>query len=441
MAKCSRRALLALVLLIEKSPTFQDLFVLNLTTYLAAEVKVVDQAAPALASLQQTPFQLIITRTHCGAENTAEILTQYLEKTENKTPLIILGQLAKALPSFAHVKGSLDLRGVIRHSAQALGITAQQMAERKVADFYPLPAKCFEWVSCPRTNIYNQTSTNEWQIFLPEKKTFDKSLLRGQTQLYVESEKRLEAVNQISAEMISSLEDSELNLHEQLQAHDSNRDLLAKKCQLMGINEETVKLAQKNIAAMTSNMKKNPQLGQLLKRMLDNQNSYLFRHAQLVTYISLHIVKNIDWGTPEQEEKMSFIAFFHDIALENDEQAKITTKANLRLSKIDVKSKNLVEKHAQIAAELVHKYPHTPMGADQIIRQHHGMLNGMGFSEHFGANLSPMAIVLIIADECARLMLTHPQQNSMTFYVQQLKVTFATTRFQKILEILEKVTL
>src|SRR5690606_12585819 len=134
-------------------------------------------------------------------------------------------------------------------------------------------------------------------------------------------------------------------------------------------------------------------------------SSYLFKHTQILTYICLHIIKNIDWGNAEQEEKISFIAFFHDIALEKDEHAEIKTTIELKKANFPLAERQLIEKHAQLAAEFVSKFPHAPMGADQIIRQHHGTLNGIGFSEHWGNNISPISIVFIVAEEFTRIIM------------------------------------
>src|SRR5690606_13376992 len=111
--------------------------------------------------------------------------------------------------------------------------------------------------------------------------------------------------------------------------------------------------------------------------MINNKSGYLFKHTQILTYVCLHIIKNIDWGSPEQEEKICFISLFHDIVLENDEMAQIHSTQELRSAKLNTQERMLVERHAQMSAELVAKFPHSPMGADQIIRQHHGMLNGI----------------------------------------------------------------
>jgi HD-GYP domain-containing protein (c-di-GMP phosphodiesterase class II) len=330
----------------------------------------------------------------------------------------------------------LDLRGVIKGAASALAITAQQMVDKKVEDDFPVPARYFEWINHPVCNVLSK----DGKVLCSAMEKLDSSLWKNDDCLYVSKVDRLKIVNQITAELIGRLEDKELNPDESVQAGASSYELLSHKLVSLGLNEETIAQAQKNMMSLRRQVKAYPKLGALLQRMLSNQAGYLYRHTQIVTYISLHIVRNIDWGTPEQEDKIAFIAFFHDIALEVDSQAKIHTKEELRTSKMPTREKTLVDKHAQVAAELVHKYPHAPMGADQIIRQHHGMLNGIGFSDHFGANLSPMAIVFVVAEEFTRLILNKENGPlSGKELVRELRERFPTSRFKKIIDSLEEI--
>ena len=206
----------------------------------------------------------------------------------------------------------------------------------------------------------------------------------------------------------------------------------------MGINEETVGLAKKNIAAISETAKRNNQLSKLLERLTSNKASYLYKHTQILTYVSFHIIHNIDWGNSEQEEKISFIAFFHDLALENDEQCQINSTRELKNSTLSDEKKTLVEKHAQISAEYITKFPHAPMGADQIIRQHHGQLHGLGFSDNYGANMTPMAIVFIVAEEFTRMIIANPDI-TLEEILKELRVVFTTNRFLKFVEKLETI--
>jgi HD-GYP domain-containing protein (c-di-GMP phosphodiesterase class II) len=263
----------------------------------------------------------------------------------------------------------------------------------------------------------------------------------GVKNLFVDKMDRLELVNTITSELMATLPDEALSEEEQLTASDATLSLASKKLVSIGVTEETVELAKKSMDSLKKNVKVNPNLSKLLERMLANQSSYLFTHTQILSYIGLHIIKNIDWGNPEQENKILFIAFFHDIALEKDEHGQIKSTLELKKAKLNELDKALVERHAQIAAELVSKFPHAPMGADQIIKQHHGNLNGVGFSEHFGHNVSPMSIVFIVAEEFTRIVMKYANQElNRTQMIRELKDVFPTSRFQKVIELLNTIT-
>jgi HD-GYP domain-containing protein (c-di-GMP phosphodiesterase class II) len=431
---------MALTLLVENNPKMIEIYLINLATYVGLEVVVAKTKSEAHAILASRKLDLIISRAKLGSEDVALELADTLTSKAIATPLFIIGH--GLYPAIAHgtLPNGLDLRGVIKGAASALGITAQQMVEKKVEDDFPVPARYFAWITYPVCNLFLKDESGTQQLLCAALEKLAPEHWKNRDLIYVSKLDRLRIVNQITAELVGHLEDKELNPDEAIQAGGSNYGLLSQKLVSLGMNEETIALAQKCMVSLRRNVKTYPKLGQLLQRMLSNQAGYLYRHTQIVTYISLHIVRNIDWGTPEQEDKIAFISFFHDIALETDAQAQIQTKEQLRTCGLATREKALVDKHAQVAAELVHKYPHAPMGADQIIRQHHGMLNGIGFSDHFGANLSPMAIVFVLAEEFTRLILNKEQGPlNAKELTRELRETFPTSRFQKIIDLLEQV--
>lgn len=438
---------LSLTLLVENNGKIADMYRLNLLVYAGLEVTVAKSTQEALELLKKTKYKLVIARARIGKEDTAAMLTSSLQEMGHDTPVLVIGD--GALPpkgATGPLKGSLNLKSVIKGAAQALGITAQEMVSKKVDDFYPIDAHYFEWISYPFFAIYGLDSKGTRMQVFDANTPLDKMLVKEIARLsngvfFVNKLDRLKMVDQITAELMATLDDKDLNPDEQIQAAESNLQLLSQKLLSLGITEETITLARKGMNAMAGNTKKYPKLGNLLKRLLENEASYLFRHTQVVTYVALHIVRNIDWGTPEQEEKISFIAFFHDIALEDETQARIKSREELRLAGFDSKVKELVEKHAQTAAELVHHYPHAPMGADQIIRQHHGVLNGIGFSDHFGANLSPLALVFLVAEEYTRIILANDPNLDSKKLIRELRDYFPTNRLQKIIDLVENLAL
>ncbi|MES2527143.1 MAG: hypothetical protein V4598_08640 [Bdellovibrionota bacterium] len=432
-----------LTLLVENNPKIESFYRLNLMTWLGLETTVAPDSASALKLLTapSSGINLIIARAQIGKEQAAAEIVKFLQSKNLNIPLIVIGPGKEVPGSFAHMKNSLQLKAMIQGSAKALGITAQSMSTMAVPDFYPIPVSFFTFLKRSVCPVY----LNEKVIF-EKNKNFSQDEIKkleasGTSHLFVGKMDRLEFVNNLTSELMATLPDEALSADEQMSAADSTLILASKKLLSIGITEETVELARKSIETMKRNTKTNIKLSKLLERLLANKTSYLFTHTQLLCYIGLHIVKNIDWGNAEQEEKICFISFFHDIALESDEHGKIKTSLELKKSNFNEMERSLIEKHAQVAAELVSKFPHAPMGADQIIRQHHGSLNGVGFSEHFGNNVSPMSIVFIVAEEFTRIVLKYADQElNRTHMIRELKDAFPTSRFQKVIELLNTIT-
>lgn len=437
-----------LTLLVENNPKIESFYRLNLFTWLDLGIITAPDTTGAmkvLSSGEGKNVGLIIARARIGKEDAASEIVKFLQTKNLTIPVIVIGPGKEIPGSFAHMTNSLQLKTMIQGAARALGITAQAMMTKEVPDYFPIPLVFFESLRRSVCQVYVKDG-NTYSVRFERLKDFTPAEIKkleadGVKTLYVNKMDRLEFVNNVTAELMTTLKDEEISADEQVTAADSTMILAAKKLLAIGVTEETVTLARKSMETMRKNSRVNPKLSKLLEKLLSNKASYLFIHTQLLSYIGLHIIKNIDWGNPEQEEKILFIAFFHDIALEKDEHGKIKSSIELKKSAFNEMEKSLVEKHAQIAAELVSKFPHAPMGADQIIRQHHGNLNGIGFSDHFGNNVSPMAIVFIVAEEFTRIVLKYAEgELNRTQMIRELKDSFPTSRFQKVIELLNTIT-
>lgn len=441
---------MSLTLLVENNPRIESFYVLNLATWLGLEILAKKKAEFAIKHLETKAdeIKLIVVRSVIEKEQSARSIIEYVKEKDLKIPVIVIGPAQDLPPCFSHIPNSLQLKPLIQAAARALNITAKDMSNKIVPDFFPIPILYFNVIKRSVCPVFAQDidDHNKYHLQVDKLVEFDEKLVKGMveqgiTHLYIDKLDRLDFVNNVTSELITLLENGDLSPDEEISASEKNMELLSKKLLTIGVNEETIKLAKKNIDDMRRNTKSNPKMAKLLERLLSNKTSYLFKHTQILTYICLHIIKHIDWGNAEQEDKISFIAFFHDIVLETDQQAMIKSNMELKKANFSAAERQLVERHAQLSAEFVSKYPHAPMGADQIIRQHHGMLNGIGFSEHYGNNVSPVAVVFIVAEEFTRIILNHENGPfDRTEMLRELKDQFPTSRFQKIIDILQKVT-
>lgn len=433
-----------LTLLVENNPEIVNFYKLNLLTWLDQETIVKNKGSEVL-DLLNTPLakelKLIIVRSRIENEQSAKIVIERIGQLKLKIPIIVIG--TGDFGTF-QVTNSLDIKKLIKTSAQALNITAKEMSTKVVPDFFPIPISFFQMIKRPICDVYGtEAQSGLFKLELSANKDLDQSTIKtlialGIKNLFVKKLNRLDFVNNLTSEIISKLELEDLNEDEKITATNQNIELLTQKVISIGINEDTVRLAKKNIESLRKNIKMNPALSKLLDQLYRNKTSYLFLHSQILCFVATHIIKHIEWGNPEQEEKICFVALFHDIFLENDQQGKIHTPNQLRQAGLTDEKKSLVERHAQLAAELVAKFPRAPMGADQIIRQHHGQLNGTGFSEHYGAVVSPPSVVFILSEEFTRLILKQdPDKVNKSELIRELKEQFPTSRFSKIIEKLE----
>jgi len=437
-------------LLIEGNQKIESFYMLNLTTWVGLDSIPKRRTEFAIKLLEegQTKIDLIICRNKIEKEDSAKAIIDYLKSKNLSIPVIIIGAGRTPEGAFAHIPNSLDLKNVIKNSAKALNITAQEMVGKIVPDFFPIPIQYFTHLKRSVCDVYSTDFDNPDKYIIRINKlaeytaeTITTMISEGVDFLYVDKLDRLDFVNNVTNELVTMMEQTELEEDERINASEKSVELLSQKLKTIGINEETITLAKKSMENIRGNIKKSPLLAKLIDRLLSNKTSYLFKHTQVLTFVALHIIRNIDWGTPEQEDKIAFICFFHDIALENDQQGMIKSNLELKKSNFNTREKSLVEKHAQIAAEMVAKFPHAPMGSDQIIRQHHGQLNGMGFSEHYGSNISPMAIVFIIAEEFTRIILAREfGPFDRPEMIKELRQSFTTARFQKTVDLLESIT-
>jgi response regulator RpfG family c-di-GMP phosphodiesterase len=441
---------LSLTLLVENNPKIEAFYTLNLETWLGLAIVSRKKTAQAMELLvaDATSIKLIIVRAVIDKEEAAKALIAFVAEKNLAIPVIVIGPGKEVPGHFSHVPNSLQIKILIQAAAKALDITAKVMSEKVVPDYFPIPIIYFKVLKRSICPVFQKSENqkNKYELKIDklvelDEKMIDVLMEEGVTHLYVPKLDRLEFVNNVTSEFIALLGTGELSPNEEISATDKGLELLSRKLLSIGVNEETINLAQRNMESIRKNAKSNPKLSKLLERLLSNKTSYLFKHTQILTYVCLHIIKNIDWGNPEQEEKISFIAFFHDIVLENDEQAQIKTTLELKKASFTPEQRQLVERHAQMAAEFVSKYPHSPMGSDQIIRQHHGTLNGIGFSEHYGNNVSPVAIVFIVAEEFTRIILKRESGPfDRTEMLRELKEEFPTSRFQKVIELLKTIT-
>lgn len=417
-----------------------NIFTINLMTFVGLEIILASNEQDAIFILENNPkIDLIISKSAINDHDLVKKIDDFLVTSNLEIPLIIIGRSENIKMKHTNIKEGLELKPLIKSAAEILGVTASTMVELKVPKYFPIPINLFSDIDNAICDIYKRINEKYQRIYSIESKIDNKDLenmiKEGVQHIYVPSENRLKCVSYINTKILTNMAKGNLEGPARIQVNENIMKHFKSTIQVEGFSTETIELANSAIESLENVAESEDQLGQLLKNLINNQTSYLYRHGQLITFLAFHALEVLHWDNFDQKKKMAFVSFFHDILLTTDELGEIENKNDFNLATLSDKDKELVETHARLASELIKNMPTAPIGTDSIILQHHGTRNGKGFVAHFGPNLAPLAIVFVVCEHLASKIIKQGKENiELDKILEELRMKFASSNYQKVLD-------
>lgn len=432
----------------------KTLYALNFEVYLASSVVLADDAETAIALHKaKKDINLIVTLDMVAKKDAFKEIESYRGSYGVKTPVIkIGGESDQDVDAKTFIVSSrYNIQGILKKSASVLGVTAKQMAEMQVGAYYPISLVPIESLTKAPCNIYIEID-KKYKMLAKAQDALEGSLKdirnSGIEQIFVKSSDRLTIVNSVSLSLIerisNALKNSQGATTEQKvqMLSDGYEFVAASLFSSEEVKQEVVEIANAAAKVMTEVVKDNDSMKKLLATMLSNKSGYVYTHSLICSYVAQHIIKNVTWGGDGQTEKINFVLFFHDIYLspiylkhpELEKERDIVNNPNL-----SDKEKEIVMNHAKLAAELVVGYKRCPMGADVLIKQHHGMKKGSGFAYRYPEDLSPLSKVFLIAEAFVEEFLSLTKEKKpieMKVIIPKLIGEFGTPSYIKIIQTL-----
>jgi HD-GYP domain-containing protein (c-di-GMP phosphodiesterase class II) len=227
---------------------------------------------------------------------------------------------------------------------------------------------------------------------------------------------------------------------------DYSYHLAAKSLFLMGITEENINLVKQNIEIMDKAISKEGALAEYFKLINSNQMSYNYAHSYLISIFMSKVAQAFTWDSKSIREKIIYIAYFHDISLPNEHLAKIHSQddiLSINKSKAEGLSDREIEKinyHAINSSLILDQFPEVPIGVSQIVKEHHGEKNGIGFNENMNITLQPLSILFVVVEDFVSkfLDMKNPSIDDIKSMLQKLKTKYNQGNYKKSVEAIEK---
>lgn len=445
-------------LLISDNEVINGIYSVNFEVYLNCAVTVVDDVPSArrLLELNQN-FGLIISLCLISGHDAAFEIKQYMQDKDIDLPLIVIGRQSVVEESdvVEILPASYNIRSLIRAGAKVFDITAKEMASLEVPQYYPISTKLFFHMKQVPCDVYYRVrkGSGESEFLLILKKNgkvwprIKKYLDEGALSLYVPANERLAFANLASEQIIEVLQKSEISTEEKIEAIEQGIEAVtAEYLDTQVASETVVKLSNACVTAMTEVVKEVPKLKKLIQSLMVNKSGYLYAHSIMATYVANHILRRISWGGESHIEKLNFVMFFHDIFLVPiyNKYPECRFEEDMVFNSVlSDAEKEVVLNHAKLACDIVKSFPRCPMGADQLILQHHGSTKGSGFAMKFKDDISPLAKVIIVAEHFVEEIFRLGDDPSKNFnkqiVINELKTRYAKSTYSKILETLESI--
>ncbi|CBW26229.1 hypothetical protein BMS_1361 [Halobacteriovorax marinus SJ] len=448
------------LLLIESDERVLSLLGNALSTDFDAKILSTFMAFDAKELIAHERPDLIIVRNQYKVDDEkvemANIIMNHLYDIHSKIPVVVLGDFEFPSGNFEVLPDRFRIEELKRLIIKLLKITPEQLRQLKLPDYVPLAIQNFYLMESTSCDIYIKLETKTQEKFIKrinKGDTIDKAAVQkyednNVQNFYIKKDDHNQLLNQL---LQQSLEKIVKSAKSGKGVHEINSDTYSISQNLIdavGVTEHTVRLSNLAIAVMAKSIEGHSEVSSLIKDILENKGSYAYKRNYLICAVCREIAPLMEWGVGDQLnlqlEKLTFVSFFHDIYLKSESHLKVFS--NDEVKNLDLEAGDLVLNHANMASNLVQSFPKTPVGADILIKQHHGTTTGVGFVENYSASISPMAIAFIVVEKYVSYILNYSSNDledliNRKAIFHSLYEEFKLPSYKKIVDILNKLSI
>lgn len=440
-------------LLVEPDEMAGELITKDLQREFGAEVIWHKSTSEALTLIKKKDyFDLFIVRNQSEltanepVEHIAQLVLNVVYDLSINIPLIVIGEFEHTFKKYALVSDHLRVEEINRLVLKALNLKKEDFSHLKLPDYVPFPIRLFYLMNVSPCNVYIRLVKKAGDDYVKRLNFGEKfnreDLIKyedvGLKEFFILKEDRELFMNGLLTQSLKAVRtlgdsDDKASVAKTGDSFVISSDLI----KTLGITPACVAMVDQTVTHMRTQITKADKLGPLLKKLLDNQLSYSYRRSYLITLLSYTLLPKMEWGSGDQItimlDKISMVSFFHDIFLEDEKLLKIMDNESLKKANLSPREKDMVLNHANRAAMLVQSYPKLPQGVDQIIKQHHGVSNGVGFPESLTASISPMAVFFIVVEDfVSQLLAIGDDLSQIPTIVKNIKDKFQLPSYRKV---------
>lgn len=444
------------LLILSSDSEYSQVLRLNLLKHLAVEVVDMTSLEDGIAFLDILPtINMVIIKTPGFSEYQVGEFITYLQEKEIVAPVLVLGPMVLPVPSNVKFeRNTKDFKNLANKIGSTIGEEINRLDFQSLSEFQSIPVDFFLNINSSSLGcdvyIRIKKAENDFQFVkrLHSNDQFTRADIEkyrqsGLKEFYITKNHFPDFVNYVTDQLIQKLSSDKITGLERLKLSVEVFEVTKERIRILGVDEYTKSLVDESIHSMMKSLSEKNSLASLYQLVRSNQLSYSYTHSYVIALLLHKVIESFDWKSPMIKERLSYVAYFHDISLSHDQHMMISNMDELKKLALTNSDEELVLKHALKSAEILEKFDELPAGISNIVKEHHGAKNGVGFSEDLSISLSPLSMVFMVVEDFVNkfLAIKHdPSMNDLNLIFDQLREKYKKSTYKEAFVALESMT-
>ena len=408
----------------------------------------------AIDYLQADIFDLVISDYSMPEQSGGDVLKYIVNNERDENFILITAEKINILPEFKDriptesikiLKKPFDQKIIVQTISRLFDpkevTKVEPLEESSITTYYPVEVERLSNLNTAPCDFFLKLSEKKWIKVINKngieiQDIVNKYWSKGIEKIYIQ-ETDLQLFNEA---MINRLEDSlaladDVSPTSQMSIVGDTILTIHERLIYFGLKNELVNQANKTIANVLESFKYDRSIENLFNTIKTATKGHLLQHSLMTTYLSNIVIRNLDWYTISNQEKITMASLFHDIALAHSDFQKLEKKSFLvGIDKTDTDVPNEFIAHPQKSVELLSKIPNMP-DLFTIILEHHERPDGSGFPRGLKANrISPLSCILIVAHHACELIEFNDSQKEKKNILKSLEDEYKEGHFAQIVQ-------
>lgn len=229
----------------------------------------------------------------------------------------------------------------------------------------------------------------------------DRVILRGGKEFFIQKSDFSGVNDFLNGHFLTKFKDPGLSLADKMVLNSDGFEILLDAFKDSSMTKWSVEIIKELVKSMNNLVKAANAIEDFLVEFKHKQTdlSYGYCHSYLTALLILRFVDNFSWKEEHSKNKILYLSLFHDMALHNNRLIRMHHNFEKEQKNLSESELQIVLTHADVSATILETIVKAPKELSSLIREHHGLKRGTGFSNALSLGIRSLSMAFIVTED------------------------------------------